>query len=166
MYTTRYTNCTTATRSVGMNTHFFILEKKLPKVPSGLSIRANTTSTGGPATTASRDWSWKPGPGRPGWPWRSTSSSRRSESDLFFFKFQAQSQPPTVVCKMEAQLEYVYALNTRFCTFGADLYAQSVLINKISASELSQLRVRCWLGRCSLLMPKKKTQQFLHRSSV
>ncbi len=27
-------------------------------------------------------------------------------------------------------------LDTRVCTFGADLYTQSVLINKISASEL------------------------------
>ncbi len=33
---------------------------------------------------------------------------------------------------MEAQLD------TRFCAFGADLYAQSVLINKISVSELSR----------------------------
>ncbi len=29
-------------------------------------------------------------------------------------------------------------LRTRFCTFGADLYAQSVLGNKISASEFSR----------------------------
>ncbi len=28
-------------------------------------------------------------------------------------------------------------MHTCICTFGADLYAQSVLINKISASELS-----------------------------
>ncbi len=35
---------------------------------------------------------------------------------------------------MEAQLEYV----ARFCTFGTDLYAQSVLVNKISASEISR----------------------------
>ncbi len=39
---------------------------------------------------------------------------------------------------MEAQLEYtVGTLHTHFCTFGTDLYAQSVIINKISASELS-----------------------------
>ena len=31
----------------------------------------------------------------------------------------------------------MHALRTRFCTFGADLYAQSVLNSKISASELS-----------------------------
>ncbi len=43
---------------------------------------------------------------------------------------------------MEAH-EYVlgkrtgYTLPTRFCTLGADLYAQSVFINQISASELS-----------------------------
>ncbi len=44
-----------------------------------------------------------------------------------------------VVYKIKAQLEYtVYTLHTRFCTLGVDLYAQSVLINKISASELRQ----------------------------
>ncbi len=32
----------------------------------------------------------------------------------------------------------IHTLHTRFCTFGTDLHAQSVLINKISASELSQ----------------------------
>ena len=47
------------------------------------------------------------------------------------------TQPPTVVCKMEAQLEYIHNAYTFFCTFGADLYAQSVFINKISALELS-----------------------------
>ncbi len=31
----------------------------------------------------------------------------------------------------------MYTLHTRFCTFDTDLNAQSVLINKISASELS-----------------------------
>ncbi len=31
----------------------------------------------------------------------------------------------------------MYTMHTRFCTFRADLYAQSVLTNKISASELS-----------------------------
>ncbi len=41
--------------------------------------------------------------------------------------------------KMEAQLEYVVhvAYTFLFCTFGADLHAQSVLINKMSALELS-----------------------------
>ncbi len=32
----------------------------------------------------------------------------------------------------------IYTLHTRFCMFSADLYAQSALINKISASELSR----------------------------
>ena len=43
-----------------------------------------------------------------------------------------------------------YTLHTRFCTFGADLYAQSVLINEISASELRRKFIKsalCWLGR-------------------
>ena len=49
------------------------------------------------------------------------------------------TQPPTVVCKMEVQLEYVpYTLHTRFCTFGTDLHAQSMLINEIYVSELSR----------------------------
>ncbi len=39
---------------------------------------------------------------------------------------------------MEAQLKYTYTLHKLFFTFGADLYAKLVLINKISASELSR----------------------------
>ncbi len=39
----------------------------------------------------------------------------------------------------------VYTLHTRFCTLGADSYAQSVLINKISASELSRKFVKAAL---------------------
>ncbi len=39
---------------------------------------------------------------------------------------------------MESQLEYNIHKQTRFCTFRVDLFAPSVLINKISASELSQ----------------------------
>ncbi len=40
---------------------------------------------------------------------------------------------------MEAQLEiYTYTLHTCFCMFGTDLYSHSVLINKISESELSR----------------------------
>ncbi len=41
---------------------------------------------------------------------------------------------------MEAQLELctLHTYIQYFHTFGADLYAQSVLINKISASELSR----------------------------
>ena len=50
------------------------------------------------------------------------------------------ARPPMVVCKMEAQLDYRYTHCTHvfFCMFGSDLYAQSVLINKISESELSR----------------------------
>ena len=32
----------------------------------------------------------------------------------------------------------MYTLHACFCMFGADLYAQSVLVDKISASELSR----------------------------
>ncbi len=41
-----------------------------------------------------------------------------------------------VVCKMEAQLKYRYIAYT-FLQFGADSCAQLMLINKISALELS-----------------------------
>ncbi len=34
--------------------------------------------------------------------------------------------------------EYVYTLRTCFCTFDTHLHAQSVFINKLSASELSR----------------------------
>ena len=37
---------------------------------------------------------------------------------------------------------YMYTLHTHFCTFGANLYGQSVLINKIPASELSRKFVK------------------------
>ena len=33
-------------------------------------------------------------------------------------------------------------MHTLFCTFGTDLYAQSALVNKISASELSRKFIR------------------------
>ena len=42
-----------------------------------------------------------------------------------------------------------YATHSRLCTFCVNSQAPSVLIDKISASELSRkliLRVRCWLG--------------------
>ena len=38
--------------------------------------------------------------------------------------------------------EYAHVAHTFFCTLGADLYAQSVLINKISASELSRKLIK------------------------
>ncbi len=52
--------------------------------------------------------------------------------------------------KMEAQSEHAHVAHTLFfCTSGADLHAQSVLINKISSSELSRKFIKevcCWLG--------------------
>ena len=48
------------------------------------------------------------------------------------------AQPLMVVCNTKAQLEYVHVARTFFRTLGADFYAPSVLIDKISASELSQ----------------------------
>ncbi len=36
----------------------------------------------------------------------------------------------------------VYTLRAHYCTFGADLHAQSVIINKISASELSRKLIK------------------------
>ncbi len=46
-------------------------------------------------------------------------------------------QPATVACKMAAQSEYVHVACTFFCMFDADLHAQTVRSDKISASELS-----------------------------
>ncbi len=51
---------------------------------------------------------------------------------------------------MEAQSEYAQVGYMFFARLSAELYAWSVLVNKISASELSRKfvkRVRCWLGR-------------------
>ena len=52
---------------------------------------------------------------------------------------------PNHQCKMVGMqnessvgIPIVYALHTCFCMFGTDWYTQSVLINKISASEFSQ----------------------------
>ncbi len=50
----------------------------------------------------------------------------------------------------------MYTLHTRFCTFGTDLYAQSVLSNKISASELSRKFIKSALLVGSLPPQKKK----------
>ncbi len=63
----------------------------------------------------------------------------------------------------------MHTLHTRFCTFGADLHAQSVIINKVSALELGQkftksallvgqypyYQVLQWTERCNfLVLPK------------
>ncbi len=61
-----------------------------------------------------------------------------------------------------------YTLHTRFCTFGADLYAQSVLSNKISASELSRkfiesaLLVGVELLRYASAATPHSTHSFIH----
>ncbi len=57
-------------------------------------------------------------------------------SNMYTCKQQASNtnettQPPTAVCKMEAQLEYTHIayIRTRLCTFRADLYAQLITKN-------------------------------------
>ena len=62
------------------------------------------------------------------------------------FWLQWDTQPSTVVRKMEAQLECNIVHNAH--RLGADLYAQSAIINKISASEPSRklIKIQCWLG--------------------
>ena len=50
----------------------------------------------------------------------------------------AYAQPPTVVGNTEAQSEHVHIAFTFFARLAPDLHAQSVLSNKISASDLSQ----------------------------
>ncbi len=93
--------------------------------------------------------------------------------------------PPLVVCKLWKPSWDMYTLRTRFCTFGGYLYAQSVLIDKIPASELiwkyinSALLVGKLLGQrklyirmhsiCSMLQQKKSSFLFLvhlHTDSV
>ncbi len=51
-----------------------------------------------------------------------------------------QMQPPTVVCKMKGQLEYIHILHTCFCVFVFALICMlsRCLLTKISASKLSQ----------------------------
>ncbi len=79
---------------------------------------------------------------------------------LFFFKCSKQSRKQAVIsavrpnhqrwyAKMEAQSEHVHIAYRFFCTSGGDLHAQSVLVNKISASEFcrnSIMSALYWLG--------------------
>ncbi len=62
------------------------------------------------------------------------------------------TQPPTVACKMEAQSEHAHIAYTGFffARSAPTLHAQSVLTNKISASELSRKFIKGLLlaGRC------------------
>ena len=89
----------------------------------------------------------------PSFPPSSSSSFYASAHRHFCFCPSPKARTPNhqrwyVKCKLSRSM---YALHVHvFWTFGADLYAQSVLINKISASELSLLKVRCWLGRIEL----------------
>ncbi len=46
----------------------------------------------------------------------------------------------------------MYTLHARFCTFGADLHAQSVIVNKISASELTRKFTKSWLEHFFFLL--------------
>ncbi len=53
----------------------------------------------------------------------------------------------------------IHTLHTRFCTLGADLHAQSVLINKISASELSRKFVKSALLVGRAFIPRQGRKQ-------
>ncbi len=61
-------------------------------------------------------------------------------------EFTVGTQPATVVCKIKAQLEYAHLACTFLPRFGADLYAQLVLINKISALELRRKCIKSALS--------------------
>ncbi len=63
-----------------------------------------------------------PREGRPG----QTCKEKKEKKELR----EILTQPATVVCKIKAQSEYVHVAYTFFCTFGPDLYAHSVIINK------------------------------------
>ncbi len=64
------------------------------------------------------------------------------------------TQPPTVVCKMEAQSEYVQYTSTHcihtFENFGTDIYAQSRLsiqkLTKFLHGKFIVVAFVCWLG--------------------
>ncbi len=51
---------------------------------------------------------------------------------------EVSAQPPTVARKMEARSERVRIARARLCTSGTDSHARSVLIGKVSGSELSR----------------------------
>ena len=86
----------------------------------------------------------------PAWWWQGERSRTICQRDTSYF-FYAQSgkkvwSPLSLSLPLPNQRWYAkgklgwntYALPSRFCTFGADLHAQSALSNKISASELSR----------------------------
>ncbi len=52
------------------------------------------------------------------------------------------TQPPTVVCKVEAQLEYTRIACTFFACLALTCMLSQCLLNKISASELSRKFIR------------------------
>ena len=60
------------------------------------------------------------------------------------------TQPPTVVCKMEAQLDYVRIACNFFSCLTPICMLLLIFINKISVSLVGCfLRLRCWLGKYS-----------------
>ncbi len=62
-------------------------------------------------------------------------------------ELRERTQPPRVVCKVEAQLEYAHIAYTFFFARSAPIRMLSwCILTKISVSELSLLRVSCWLG--------------------
>ncbi len=74
-----------------------------------------------------------------------TTYSRRST--------KTGTQPPTVVCKMEAQLEYIQYVHTAYpflhvwCQYVCSL-SQCLLKNFLHSSSVGSLiRAHCWLGR-------------------
>ncbi len=77
---------------------------------------------------------------------RASRSKRRKSSCDFpsaCCKQTKQVRPTTNRGMQKWDLSFsTYTLHTRFFTFGADLYAQSVIINKISATELSRKLIK------------------------
>ena len=61
---------------------------------------------------------------------RERDAAEMGLSDIFLLLFSPPTQPATVACKMEAPSEHVHVAFMFFASFGADLSAQSVLINK------------------------------------
>ena len=58
----------------------------------------------------------------------------------------------------------MYTLHTRFCTFGTNLYAQLMLINKISALELSPKLIKSALLAGWVPAPPEAAAGAMHKS--
>ncbi len=86
---------------------------------------------------------------------------KRFLSFFFFFSLhplRCRTQPPTAVCKIEAQSEYIHIAYTFFARLVPICMLSRCLLTKYlhRSSVGSLLRVRCWLGRRKIWKVHKK----------